>query len=311
MANPINKKIIDFLEYLEVDKGLSQATITNYAFYLRRFANFMQKRGISSIERLDKQLVHKYRVWLNSLKDKHGESLQRNTQNYHLIALRSWLKYLIVNDYKTLEPHRIELAKQEQRQVSFLEGLDLEAILKMPLHTKDEPIIKKRDKAILETFFATGLRVSELARLKIKDINLSKDEFTVRGKGKKVRLVFISKNARHWLQEYLQIRKDTNSYLFISYDRANKNSEAGLTARSIERIVQKYARLAGITKKVTPHTLRHSYATDLLMNGADIRSVQTMLGHSSITTTQVYTHITDKQSREAYHAFHGKQRKKR
>jgi len=309
----MNKEITNFLEYLEIGRGLSQATITNYAFYLKRFADFAQKQGVTTPAKITKQLVHKYRLWLNRFKDEQGSNLKKNTQNYHLIALRGFLKYLIKNDIKTLEPEKIELAKQEQRQVDFLEGSDLERILAAPLEIEAEEIIKKRDKAILELFFSSGLRVSELAKLKIEDLNLKKDEFSIRGKGNKVRIVFLSNQAKYWINEYLKIRKDVNPFLFISHDKAVKgrSDEAGLTPRSIQRLVQKYAKVAGITKQVTPHTLRHSYATDLLINGADIRSVQAMLGHSSITTTQVYTHITDQQLRQVYKAFHGKRRKKR
>jgi len=314
----MRQQINNFLEYLEVERGLSQATIANYAFYLNRFADFAAGNGVTSPGKITKQLVHKYRLWLNRLKDEQGETLKKNTQNYHLIALRMFLKYLIKNDIKTLEPDKIELAKQEMRQVDFLEGPDLERMLEAPLQINTEEIIKIRDKAILELLFSTGLRVSELTKLQIEDINLNKDhrpggtsEFSVRGKGRKVRVVFLSNQAKHWLDKYLKLRHDTNPFLFIGHDKAHQGEqEQGLTPRTIQRIVQKYARIAGITKQVTPHTLRHSYATDLLLSGADIRSVQSMLGHSSITTTQVYTHITDQQLRDVYKAFHGKRRKR-
>lgn len=309
MANQIDKKILDFLEYLEVDKGLAQATITNYGFYLNRFAEFMAERGVTTVEKISKELVHKFRLMLSRSTDRDGETLKKNTQNYHLIALRGFLKYLIKNDIKTLEPDKIELAKQEQRQVDFLEGTDLEKLLDAPLNTSQPKIIKLRDKAILELFFSTGLRVSELAKLEQSKINLNKDEFSVRGKGKKVRLVFLSERARDHIKKYLNKRHDTNPHLFIGHDRASYGGEEHITPRSIERLVSRYARLAGIMKIVTPHTLRHSYATDLLINGADIRSVQAMLGHSSITTTQVYTHVTDQQLRNVYKTFHGKRRK--
>jgi site-specific recombinase XerD len=202
-----------------------------------------------------------------------------------------------------------------ERSVEFLDGSDLERLLESPLTSKNPSIIKKRDKAILETFFCTGLRVSELANLKIDSINLKKDEFTVRGKGDKPRIVFLSNQAKHWLAEYMKMRKDSNPFLFISHDRAANGrktvEDAGLTPRSIQRLVERYAKAAGLTKKVTPHTMRHSYATDLLMNGADIRSVQSMLGHSSITTTQIYTHITNQQLHDVHKAFHGRSRKKK
>ncbi len=306
----MEKIITQFLEYLEVEKGLSLTTVKNYEFYLKRFAEFAKQSGVNSSAKISKELVHKYRLWLNRL-EKKGQGLKKNTQNYHLIALRGFLKYLVKNDIKSLEPEKVELAKQEQRQVDFLEGADLSRILEAPLKIELPEIIRKRDRAILELFFSTGLRVSELCKLKIENINLKKDEFTVRGKGSKLRVVFLSNDARRAIEEYLKSRLDTNPFLFISHDKASSGREEqeSLTPRSVQRLVQKYSKVAGITKEVTPHTLRHSYATDLLMNGADIRSVQAMLGHASITTTQVYTHITDQQLRDVHKAFHGKRRK--
>jgi site-specific recombinase XerD len=309
--NIMQKKINNFLEYLEVEKGLSLITIKNYSFYLNRFADYAKSNSIAAPEKITKELVQKYRLWLNRLTDTKGENLKKNTQNYHLIALRGFLKYLAKNDIKTLAPEKIELAKQEQRQVSFLEGSDLSRILEAPFQIKLPEIIRKRDKAILELFFSTGLRVSELTKLKMENLNLMKDEFTVRGKGSKLRVVFLSPDAKKWIKEYLDARQDVNPFLFISHDKAasGRDEQNCLTPRSVQRLVEKYAKVAGITKRVTPHTMRHSYATDLLINGADIRSVQAMLGHSSITTTQVYTHITDQQLRDVYKAFHGKKRK--
>jgi len=305
----MDKIINQFLEYLEVEKGLSTNTTDNYKFYLRRFADFAKQAGVASPAKISKELVHRYRLWLNRLK-KGGEGLKKNTQNYHLIALRGFLKYLVKTDVKSLEPEKVELAKQTPRQVDFLEGVDLERILEAPLKIDLPDIIRRRDKAILELFFSTGLRVSELCKLKIENINLKKDEFTVRGKGAKLRVVFLSETARRWLGDYLKVRPDLNPYLFVSHDKAasGRDEQIGLSPRSVQRLVEKYAKVAGITKEVTPHTLRHSYATDLLMNGADIRSVQAMLGHSSITTTQVYTHITDQQLRDVHKAFHGRRR---
>lgn len=306
------KKLINqFLEHLEVEKGLSTLTIRNYHFYLNRFEQFAKERGVSKIEKIDKDLIHNFRLYLNRLTDENNEPLKKNTQNYHLIAIRGFLKYLAKNDIASLGPEKIDLAKQEPRQVTFLEGVELKNILEAPLNTNDDELMRWRDKAILELFFSTGLRVSELAKLKIDDINLAKDEFTVRGKGKKVRIVFLSDDARSALKKYLGNRQDVNPYLFINLDRARKTVDEPITSRSIERLVVKYAKLAGIMKTVTPHTLRHSYATDLLLNGADIRSVQAMLGHSSITTTQVYTHITDKQLREVHKKFHDKKSPKK
>ena len=307
----MEKNIDNFLEYLEVERGLSLITIKNYRFYLKRFAGFAKGDGVIAPAKITKDIVHKYRLWLNRLADKKGEGLKKNTQNYHLIALRGFLKYLVKNDIKTLEPEKIELAKQEQRQVSFLDNIDLEKILAAPFKISQPSIIQKRDKAILELFFSTGLRVSELTKIKTENINLDKDEFTIRGKGAKLRVVFLSPEARMWIKEYLAARGDVSQFLFIGHDKAagRRDEEKNLTPRSVQRMIGKYARIAGITKHVTPHTMRHSYATDLLMNGADIRSVQAMLGHASITTTQVYTHITDQQLRDVYKAFHGKRRK--
>ena len=305
----MDKIINQFLEYLEVEKGLSTNTTDNYKFYLRRFADFAKQAGVASPAKISKELVHRYRLWLNRL-EKGGEGLKKNTQNYHLIALRGFLKYLVKTDVKSLEPEKVELAKQTPRQVDFLKGVDLERILEAPLKIDLPDIIRRRDKAILELFFSTGLRVSELCKLKIENINLKKDEFTVRGKGAKLRVVFLSGDAKRWLDDYLKSRQDMNPYLFVSHDKAasGRDEQIGLSPRSVQRLVEKYAKVAGITKEVTPHTLRHSYATDLLMNGADIRSVQAMLGHSSITTTQVYTHITDQQLRDVHKAFHGRRR---
>ncbi|MFA4831512.1 MAG: tyrosine-type recombinase/integrase [Patescibacteria group bacterium] len=336
------KFIIDFLEHLEVERNRSQKTIENYSFYLRRFLEWFGDKNPSDI---NSEEIRKYRLWLNRLIDAHGDPLKKNTQNYHLIALRSFLKYLAKRDVKTLSPEKIELMKMPDRDISFLEGSDLNAILEAPLKhisattlqhhntttpqhrntTTNKPIdspslIAFRDKALLELLFSTGLRVSELINLKKEDVNLKKDEFTVIGKGRKARVVFLSEQAKYWVKKYLELRKDFNPCLFVSHDKRSGNKkeikkygnkeiiDQPLTARSVQRAVQKYARAAGITKSVTPHTLRHSYATDLLQNGADIRSVQAMLGHSSITTTQIYTHITDKELWNVHKRFHGKER---
>ncbi len=318
-----------FLEHLEIEKNRSPKTIENYDFYVRRFLDWYgAKKHPSSITGED---VRKFRLWLNRLVDVHGEPLKKNTQNYHLIALRSFFKYLSKRDVTTLAPEKIELMKMPDREVSFLEGSDLMRLLEAPLAhlnissskkgaASTAKIIALRDKAFLELLFSAGLRVSEIVKLKIEDINIKKDEFTIVGKGRKSRIVFLSEPARVHLKNYLQSRKDMNPHLFVSHDKrtgtttvkivSGKMEGAGepITPRTAQRMIQKYAKLAGITKSVTPHTLRHSYATDLLQNGADIRSVQTMLGHSSITTTQIYTHITDKGLRTIHKKFHGKKR---
>lgn len=310
--------IADFLTYIEVERNRSERTVRNYDFYLRRFFEWGQ---IVSPAQITLVKVHQYRVWLNRLKDEAGRPLKKNTQNYHLIALRSFLKYLAKNDIRTLAPEKIELARMPERSVEFLDVNELERMLQMPLAgpggrgqlpESELSLIQLRDKAILELLFSTGLRVSELAALTRERVNLKNDEFTVSGKGDKPRIVFLSNQAKYWLKKYLDQRGDVEPHLFVSHDRAGKGRDydGGLTPRSIQRVVEHYAKLAGITKNITPHTLRHTFATDLLRNGADIRSVQTMLGHSSITTTQIYTHITDERLREVYTRFHGNRRRK-
>jgi len=321
----LKKYLQEFLEYLEIEKNRSEKTIQNYDFYLHRFLEWLgDKKGPSAITG---EKVRKYRLWLNRLIDVHGEPLKKNTQNYHLIALRSFLKYMAKRDVDTLAPEKIELMKMPDREVSFLEGSDLNRILESPFknisskHLEEQSkkgktpptlLIAHRDKAMLELFFSTGLRVSELVKLKIEDVNLKRDEFSITGKGGKIRVVFLSEQAKYSIKKYIDLRGDMNPYLFISHDKrtgGNDNDEP-LTPRSVQRIVQKHAREAGITKSVTPHTMRHSYATDLLQNGADIRSVQAMLGHSSITTTQIYTHVTDKELKNIHKKFHDKDRNK-
>lgn len=287
-------------------------TIRNYEFYLMRFIEWAKD---PSAEDVNDDLVLKYRLYLNRLEDPKRGALKKNTQNYHLIALRSFLKFLARRNVKTMAPEKIELAKQGSREPVFLESTDMENLLEAPSKTGEAGILQARDRAILELFFSTGMRVSELANLKKDQVNLERDEFSVRGKGDKVRVVFLSHQARHWLKEYLKMREDASPFMFIRHDRAaggkkgEEEKKAGpITPRSIERLVHRYSVMAGITKKVSPHSLRHSFATDLLMNGADLRSVQSMLGHSSITTTQIYTHITNQQLREVHQAFHAKRR---
>lgn len=318
----IKKTITEFVEYLEVERNRSRATVRNYGFYLGRFADWAGGHGVKSVEKISADLVRQYRLWLNRFEDQNGEPLKKNTQNYHLIAVRSWLKYLAKRDFNSLAPEKIELMKMPERQVEFLDEDEIERLLDAPNKVKQPDILAKRDRAILAALFSTGLRVSELANLKIDNVNLNKKgdvtEFTVRGKGSKLRVVFLSEEARELIKAYLEDRHDVSPYLFARHDRAHKTKQterdkkeggSPLTQRSIQRIVERMAKVAGITKKVSPHTLRHSYATDLLLNGADIRSVQSLLGHSSITTTQIYTHLTDKQLRDVHKKFHGKRKK--
>jgi site-specific recombinase XerD len=303
----LEKYIKEFLEYLEIERGRSDKTVRNYHFYLVRFSEWA---GSPNPGEITGEMIRKYRLHLNrDIAGRDAAQLMKTTQNYHLIALRSFLKYLAKRDVKTLSAEKIELAKQDSRHVSFLESEEFERFRVAP--EKDPTIVGYRDKAILEMLFSTGLRVSELASLKIENVNLKRDEFTVLGKGKKHRVVFFSDDAKRSVKAYIDHRKDTSPYLFVRHDRARRAAGATshpLTPRSIQRIVDRYAREAGITKRVTPHTLRHTYATDLLRNGADIRAVQSLLGHESITTTQVYTHITDKELKRVYKEFHDKKK---
>ncbi|NQV89008.1 MAG: tyrosine-type recombinase/integrase [Parcubacteria group bacterium] len=306
MVKQIDRLVTAFLEYLEVERGRSPKTIRNYDFYLRRFTKWA-KAPEPSVITMD--MIHKYRLWLNrKVAGRDGKTLKKTTQNYHLIALRSFLKYLARQDIPSLSPEKIELAKQEQREVAFLEVEELDRLLAAP---KGVDLVTLRDRAILEMLFSTGLRVSEISNLKIEQVNLKRDEFTVRGKGGKLRAVYISSTAKEALKAYLAKRRDTSPYLFICHDQAKSGREktGGLTPRSIQRLVERYAKSAGITKHITPHTLRHTFATDLLMGGADIRSVQSLLGHASITTTQVYTHITNKKMKAVHQKYHDRARK--
>jgi site-specific recombinase XerD len=311
MADEAHKLLQQFLEYLEVERGRSAKTVENYHRYLRGFFEFTK---IKKPENITLDLVRRYRVWLNRREtDTAAKSLKKVTQNYHVIALRSFLKYLGKTGIRSLPAEQIELGKQEEREVSFLEWDDVARLLASP--EGSDPAVM-RDKAILETLFSTGLRVSELVSLNRDQIDISRGEFSVRGKGGKIRVVFLSESAKKALNAYLSKRSDVDPALFVRYGRVKKNSTEAvaqkksdnlrITSRSVERIVHKYAAKAGIKDHVAPHTMRHSYATDLLRNGADIRSVQALLGHSSITTTQVYTHVTDKQLRDIYQRYHGK-----
>jgi len=296
----------DFLEYLEIEKNRSKLTIRNYDLYLSRFLHFAKKHGVSSSTKIDLDIVRSFRLWLNRQKDRQGHELKLATQNYHIIALRSFLKYLAKRDIKTLAPEKLELPKIPSRQVEFLESDDLEKLLQAPQQEKNE-LLRLRDQAILEVLFSTGLRVQELVNLKRTQINFKKDEFSVKGKGDKLRIVFLSLRAKEALKAYLNARQDNSPALFIRHNRAQAIlDQTPLSARSVQRLLKKYAILAGISPKITPHTLRHTMATDLLTAGADLRSVQEILGHASITTTQIYTHITNKRLKEVHQKYHGK-----
>lgn len=330
-----------FLEYVEIEKGRALNTVRNYEHYLDEFFKF---GNITDVSQINENILREFRLNLNrskgvKLKGQSQGTMKKSTQNYYLIALRSFLKYCRKRSIEALTPDAIELAKTGSRDIDPLSGDELKRFLEAPLQknlkqsretTTDDVLnnenklsdeqkqkraneLKKqeddharslRDRALLELFFSTGLRLSELCSLN-RDLDLTKDEFSIRGKGDKVRVVFISDRARETLRNYLKVRKDFAEPLFANIS-ANSSADMRLTPRSIERIVKHYATVAGISKRVTPHVLRHSFATDLLSNGADIRSVQMMLGHANIATTQVYTHVTDKQLREVHKKFHGK-----
>lgn len=294
--------INDYIEHLEVEGGRSAKTAENYKLYLERFIEFTNDVEVAKITT---EIIRKYRLWLNRYKNYNEEELATITQSYHLIALRGFLNYLSSRDILSLSPEKIILPKVSRKQVTFLHYDEVERLLaQIPLDS-DTGL---RDRAIIELLFSSGLRVSELVNLNRDHVNTKRREFMVRGKGQKDRPVFIGQAAADRVNDYLAVRQDSLPPLFISYSKNAVESNSGdyrrLTARSIQRLIAQYARLAGITKHVSPHTMRHSYATDLLMNGADLRSVQSMLGHSNISTTQVYTHVTDEHLREVYEKFH-------
>ncbi len=299
----IEKYIKKYLEYLLVDRQRSNKTIKNYQHYLDSFVKWSKIKTPSEI---NEELVHKFRVYLAEEKNtvKNATPLSKSTQNYYTIALRGFLKFLARSNIKSLSPDKVELGKAEQRMVDFLTIEEIGELLKT---TKGTSLQALRNQAILKLLFSAGLRISELVSLNRDSINLEKQEFSIKGKGNKVRIVFISDIAKKALEEYLQKRTDSDMALFIRLVKnQNEQEDLRLSARSIQRMIKKCATEAGILKKVTPHVLRHSFATNLLENGADIRSVQALLGHASINTTQIYTHVTDTNLKKIHKKFHGK-----
>ena len=299
----------EFLEYIEIEKGRSLNTVTNYDHYLTRFLEYAKTEDPS---KLTESMVREYRLWLNrqpgTKTGRQVDTLKRKTQNYYLIALRAFLKYLRKRNIESLNPERIELAKVPERSLDLISTAELERLMNAPDVSTERGL---RDKAILELLFSTGLRVSELCSLSTEDVDLSRDEFSVRGKGDKVRVVFLSDVSKDAVRTYLKARKDMDDAMFIQYGKnikqtKEKNKDLRLTPRSVQRIIKRYATIAGITRKVTPHVMRHSFATDLLSNGADLRSVQALLGHANIATTQIYTHVTDKHLRDVHKKFHSR-----
>lgn len=295
----------EFLAYLEIERGRSVKTIENYTHYLVRF---FEHARVAKPRDITEPLVREYRLWLNRQEAHQNQliskrsTLKKKTQNYHLIALRAFLKYLRKRGITSLEPERIELAKVGDRSLDILTNDELGRLLAAPNGSGERAL---RDRAILHTLFSTGLRVSELCSLNT-DIDLSRDDFSIRGKGDKVRVVFLSEEAKRALRAWLSARKDIEEALFVTVGSRPYAPRTRITPRSVQRIIRSYAVKAGVTRKVTPHVIRHAFATDLLGNGADLRSVQALLGHASITTTQVYTHVTDAHLRDIHKRFHGK-----
>ncbi len=295
------KLLREYLDYLEIEKNRSIKTRGNYERYLR---TFFKQAGIKDLNHITADSVRNFRLKLARLKGGDGEFLKKNTQSYYAIAIRNFLKYLIKKDYQVLSPDKIELPKLPERQIEIIDYADLERLLQAP---KGSNLRNLRDQAILETLFSTGLRLSELCGLS-RYLDFGRGEITVRGKGEKLRLVFISARAKKSLKNYLEKRGDADEALFISLTK--KGQAIGrITPRAVQRLIDRYARQAGIGKRVTPHSFRHAFATDLLINGADLRSVQELLGHSHISTTQVYTHLTNKELREVHRAFHARRRR--
>ena len=299
----IQNLLRDYLDYLEIEKNRARGTRENYGRWIAAFLEFSKAKKPADITA---EKVRQFRIHLNRLETGRTGNLRKSTQSYYIIAVRNFLKYLAKRDIDALAPDKIELPKIPQRQIEIIEYKDLERLLAAP---NSEDLKSLRDRAILETLFSTGLRISELCRLD-RFIDLERGEVTVRGKGEKLRIVFLSEGARAAIKKYLAKRTDADVALFISLTKAKNQKVIGrIIPRTIQRLIIFYAKKAGILGRVTPHQLRHLFATDLLVNGADLRSVQTMLGHSSITTTQVYTHITNKELKEIYDAFHGRRRK--
>ena len=296
-----------FLEFCELDRNLSQKTIRMYDYYLSFFSEWLKQnypKAIEDVTQITEPQIRKFRLYLSQqYLNPYKGPLKRQSQNYFLIALRSLLRYLIREEMEVISPDRIELGKTRDREIRFLPPEELDQLFQT---IKTKKTIGLRDRAILEVLFSTGLRVSELSNLSRDQINLKKSEFGVIGKGGKARVVFLSKSATAWLTRYMQTRKDQSPAVFIRYKgkKAKSPEELRLSPRQIQRLVEKYRRQAGLTRRITPHVLRHSFATDLLTHGADLRSVQEMLGHKNIATTQVYTHVTNPQLREIHKKFH-------
>ncbi len=300
--------LINFLEHLEVERNVSQLTIRNYGHYLRRFSDWFKHDGYSDLKELDLENLRKYRVFLARYEDDQGRTLSKATQSYHIIALRSWLKWLVKHDAPVLHPEKVDLPKGESKSMKFLNSDQVERLLSQPSLSSKTGL---RDKAMLEVLFSTGLRVSELVSLNRDQVDTSRNEFGVIGKGRRPRVVFLSDRAAMWLDRWLASREDNWRPVFIRLmgkkpDLLADGEEMRITSRSVQRLVDKYSRKAHLPVKISPHGVRHSFATDLLANGAGLRDVQEMLGHKNIATTQIYTHITRPQLKKIHGKFHSK-----
>lgn len=308
----IDSLIQNFLEYLEIERNASKLTIRNYGFYLNRFATWMlEKHPSTDIRKINTGIVREYRAYLSRITDSRtGEPIKQVTQGYHVIALRSFLRFLVRNDIETLSPEKIDLPRGESRSLKFLERDHMRELVDS-IDVGSE--IGLRDRAMLETLFSTGMRVSELVKLDREIINVRTRELGIIGKGGRARIVFLSDSAIFWLDKYMGNRQDDYSPLFIRYSREKNGLNSGermrLNVRTVQRVIKKYARRARIPVDATPHTLRHSFATDLLSNGADLRSVQELLGHKNVSTTQIYTHVTNPRLKEIHKKYHGGNKK--
>jgi len=306
MSSPLVSFIPQFLEYCAIEKGLAGKTVENYGRYLKVFSNWLSSVNLASLSptALKQEHIWDYRVYLSAREiNEEGDTLRRDTQAYHLVALRAFLRYLLKQGINTPPPDHVELPKKEPRRIKFLNAEEVARLLEAP--AVDTPV-GTRDRTIMEVLFSTGLRVSELVGLDKDQVSLTSGEIAVIGKGGKARVVFLSEQAVFWLRAYLGMRKDSDPALFVQLgNRHRKGGSLRLTARTVQRLVKRYAKEAGLSSKATPHALRHSFATDLLSNGADLRSVQEMLGHASVATTQIYTHVTNRRLKEVYREFHG------
>jgi len=298
----IHAALKDYLDYLEIEKNRSVRTTENYKRYLDAFINFSKTKKTSDIT---EEKIREFRKHLSRIQNQKNKELKKSTQAYYIIALRNFLKYLIKQNEPVISPDRIELPKIPSRQIEIIEYGDLDRVLAAP--AKRAGLRALRDKAILELLFSTGLRLSELCSLN-RYVDFKRGELTVRGKGDKLRVVFLSDSAKKAIKNYLDNRDDAEEKLFISLTK-NGKTIGPITQRAVQRMIDYYARKSGVQNRVTPHMIRHLFATDLLMNGADLRSVQELLGHSNITTTQIYTHLTNKNLREIHQAFHARRRK--